>query len=83
MPHPASRCRCPDCFSLAEFMAETTGRDYGLSPSPGCARTHKAQGAQVRDIEPERGMTDLDPAELARLQERARSRARQPWDLAA
>ena len=28
-------CRCAQCYTLAEFMLEETGRDHGLPRAPG------------------------------------------------
>ena len=37
-PNPeAAGCHCPECFGLAEYMLERTGKDYGLPRRPqGC-----------------------------------------------
>lgn len=31
-----SDCRCAQCWGLAEYMDQVTGRDYGLMRAPGC-----------------------------------------------
>lgn len=28
-------CRCRECYGLAEYMRDLTGRDYGLPSAPG------------------------------------------------
>ena len=71
-------CRCSACFTLREAMLEITGKDYGLAAAPGHAPPH------LRPVESgSSSMTELDPAEFRRLQERARNRVRQPWETAA
>lgn len=32
-------CRCPQCWGLAEYMQQLTGKDYGLPNAPGCTAT--------------------------------------------
>ncbi len=75
-PHRPSGCLCPQCWSLAEYMAHLTGKDYGLNPAPGHAPSLQA-------VKPSSSMTDLDPEEFKRLQEAAKRRPRNPWEIAA
>lgn len=70
-------CKCSQCFGLAEYMFQVTGKDYGLPRAPGCLITPIV----------------LDPCdgsmtcECARCVSERRSRimrpirpAKQPWD---
>lgn len=41
---PATACRCPECFTLAELMADVTGEDYGLARAAG----HGPAGPELR-----------------------------------
>lgn len=37
--HP-EECRCPECWTLSEFMHAETGVDYGIPRAPGCPHKH-------------------------------------------
>lgn len=77
--HRPSGCLCLQCWSLFEYMARLTGKDYGLQPAPG-----HAPPARARLVEgPSSDMMEMAPGELAELQARARKRVRQPWENAA
>lgn len=60
-------CRCPQCYSLAEYMHGLTGLTYGLPPAP---------GHTVPTVRPNTGamVGDLSAGEVRELQQRARRR---------
>jgi hypothetical protein len=70
--HRRSGCSCPHCFSLAEYMADLTGKDYGLSPAPG----HALKLVQPKS-EP---MTGISPDELRKRREAIQTRKALPWE---
>jgi hypothetical protein len=75
---PMDGCRCPDCFSLREYMLELTGRDHGLPAAPG-------HGRRLRVVERPHSMTcdcrrcEAERAVRAEEAERV-AEIRQPWE---
>jgi hypothetical protein len=49
-----TECKCPQCWSLAEYMTAMTGKDYGLPRAPGCPHKHPASNVvPLRRPDPE------------------------------
>lgn len=48
--HPGG-CKCAQCYGLAEYMHDLTGKDYGLTRAPGCP--HKHAESNVIPLRPE------------------------------
>ena len=76
-------CKCRDCYGLAEYMRDLTGRDYGLTPAPG----HHGPAPALPGKTPCNGsMTcrceDCENTKLELIVRRYNT-ARQPWEIAA
>lgn len=41
----SENCRCPECWTLCEYMLQLTGKDYGLQPAPMRAKRAAAAAA--------------------------------------
>ena len=74
-------CRCPQCWTLCEFMQAETGRDYGLPAAPG---HHTQTVGPFEPLDPCAGTMTCD-CKRCRLERQVRQnararRVRQPWE---
>lgn len=72
-------CKCSQCFGLAEYMFQVTGKDYGLPRAPGCLITPIVLDPCDGSMTCECGRC---VSERRSLQGRRRV-VRQPWESAA
>lgn len=75
-----SGCCCPQCWSLAEFMADLTGKDYGLAPAP---RGHAPEPLKLAESACDGSYTCGCPECSRSCRKRPAQRTKLPWEMAA
>ena len=68
-------CKCAQCFGMAEFMLQVTGRDYGLPRAQGHPR--------LRAVSERREQLEAEQREASFRSGGARRRVALPWEMDA
>ena len=77
-----SGCRCPECWSLREYMLALTGKEYGLPAAP--APHNREARALVREVQADcSSMTCMCERCQSERTTRRRPVKTLPWEQAA
>ena len=75
------RCKCKDCYGLAEYMMDLTGKDYGLKRAEG----HKGDSPPMPGVKECNGSMTCECKECSRQKQllvtKHKGPAKQPWEV--